>query len=388
MVPYSTSEDARQLYSREYCTVHNRLLKETNVSTVNRVWRGLSISSQYTGPLVSKTFHELKLVRDYQADAIVSTRKYGYGGSYCPSCGSSGTARKWESTWRDLCSATPLETISLKQTNVINKLIGKSRSNMPAPLFFAELGKTGKMVADRALRLFSAITQLKKGSLSGAAKALKSGPLSKRAKRRIRKSKDQVAQAWLELKYGWLPCLSDVHDGLQSLNEMLSNDGSACTIFASDTAVTSGPSNWYVGSSREYFDLQIKEKASVTYAIPSGSVYPYFGQDPASFVYELIPYSFVLDWFIPVGDFLKQFGDWIGLTFISGWRSTETTYSGWTVSSPLSDLVSYTPGSCKRVKFSRVALSTFPRRNIEFSNPLSGTRIFSALALLNGAFRR
>lgn len=388
MVPYSTSEDSRRLYSREYCTVHNLLIKETNVSTVNRVWRALSISSQYTGPRTPKAFHELKLVRDYQADAIVSTVKTGYGGSMCPACGSSGTARRWETSWRDICSATPLETISLKQTNVVNKLIGKSRSNMPAPLFIAELGKTGKMVADRALRIFSAITQLKKGNLSGAAKALKAGPLSKRAKRRIKRSKDQLAQGWLELKYGWLPCLSDVHSATAALNELLSNDGSACTISASDTATTSGPSNWYVGSSREYFDLEIKERASITYAIPAGSVYPYFGQDPASFVWELIPYSFVVDWFIPVGDFLKQFGDWIGLDFISGWRSTQTTYSGWTVSSPLAGLVSYTPGLCKRVKFSRVALSTFPKRNIEFSNPLLGTRLFSALALLNGAFRR
>jgi hypothetical protein len=35
--------------------------------------------------------------------------------------------------------------------------------------------------------------------------------------------------------------------------------------------------------------------------------------NPASIAWELIPFSFIVDWFLNVGDFLNQFSDFLGL---------------------------------------------------------------------------
>lgn len=49
--------------------------------------------------------------------------------------------------------------------------------------------------------------------------------------------------------------------------------------------------------------------------------------NPATFAWELLPFSFLFDWLVPVGNFLSQWTDFVGLSL-----SNPATSTYWTVS--------------------------------------------------------
>jgi hypothetical protein len=47
--------------------------------------------------------------------------------------------------------------------------------------------------------------------------------------------------------------------------------------------------------------------------------------NPAVIAWELVPFSFVVDWFVPVGNFLSQWTDFVGLSLQNGY-TTKSAY--------------------------------------------------------------
>jgi hypothetical protein len=45
--------------------------------------------------------------------------------------------------------------------------------------------------------------------------------------------------------------------------------------------------------------------------------------NPLSLAWELLPYSFVIDWFLPIGDYLAATTASAGMTWVNGWSRTE-----------------------------------------------------------------
>ncbi len=116
--------------------------------------------------------------------------------------------------------------------------------------------------------------------------------------------------------------------------------------------------------------------------------------NPASLFWELVPFSFLIDWILPIGPVLSAITAPAGLDFVGGSTSRRVT-SYWDCSilhvpagSGYSD-VSNTPGSGKfRYNgYTRNALSTWPKPGLYFdSDPLrlnadGSDRIFKGLAL-------
>jgi hypothetical protein len=48
--------------------------------------------------------------------------------------------------------------------------------------------------------------------------------------------------------------------------------------------------------------------------------------NPGVIAWELVPFSFVIDWFVPVGNFLSQWTDFVGLTLQKAY-TTKTAYT-------------------------------------------------------------
>jgi hypothetical protein len=46
--------------------------------------------------------------------------------------------------------------------------------------------------------------------------------------------------------------------------------------------------------------------------------------NPLNLGWEILPFSFVVDWFLPVGNYLETLSAWDGLTFSGGWKTTFT----------------------------------------------------------------
>lgn len=200
-------------------------------------------------------------------------------------------------------SFLPSETDS----NVMLGLLGKLReqvagSSFNAGVFLGEGHQALKMITDSATRIYKGYKAARRGNFYGAAVALLHA-----TPREHLLSKKVHANNWLELQYGWLPLLQDTHDAAQFLAHQLNYPlQTVVHVHARRKYESFSPigSGWVqFGHIQGQLDLHIKAilKEKDVMAL-SGLL------DPLSVAWELMPYSFVIDWFIPIGNYLSARG--------------------------------------------------------------------------------
>jgi hypothetical protein len=108
------------------------------------------------------------------------------------------------------------------------------------------------------------------------------------------------------LQYGWLPLLSDVEGSMKAFH-LLSSGPRSMTWKASRKGlllITEGsgsPTNFLSPvENRTMKTIRYTATENISAARSLGLT------DPLSIAWELIPYSFVVDWFIPIGSYLEN----------------------------------------------------------------------------------
>lgn len=276
--------------------------------------------------------------------------------------------------------------------------IKEAKVNMAVAV--AERMKTIDMIAERVRKIAQAMIDLRKGNLAGVAEGLGIA-ISNRGKKRIRssirRSTKGVSRSWLELQYGWKPLLSDI-DGmtnyLASLDNIIVGRASASAtrrITWSKRSALTGGYDLDFG----YWDITYRYTVYYQAALP---VIPNMTQlgltNPLLIVWELVPYSFVVDWFLPIGNALEQLDATLGLKFNSGgyssFKQTKRTRrrSTRTTSSTLDDESDKTY-QFEGVYVNRTTLVSFPTAVLPtLKNPITLGHLANATALLRVAFRR
>lgn len=179
---------------------------------------------------------------------------------------------------------------------------------------------TGKQTLDLALhtvsRLTTSVRLVKRGRFSDAARAL--GVAPKRMPPHLRLKADNpasltshdVSSAWLELQYGWLPLLSDVYGAQKAYYELTkaprrlkvkaarSVSGKFYQPYNLVWSPVYGWRQFSTNASQHYTRTYIHEMTEILSAPRSLGL-----TDPASIAWEIIPFSFVADWFIPIGTY-------------------------------------------------------------------------------------
>lgn len=125
--------------------------------------------------------------------------------------------------------------------------------------------------------------------------------------KRHRFSATDVAGKWLELQYGWLPLLSDVHAAAALFEAQMESERISVVKSSSSRTVhfnaSTSPSNYSVYGLVNFI-TKIKYEFAEDEAI---SLQRKLGlEDPASIIWEVVPYSFVVDWFMPIGSYLES----------------------------------------------------------------------------------
>lgn len=134
-----------------------------------------------------------------------------------------------------------------------------------------------------------------------------------RSKRRGQSFKRDSANAWLELQFGIIPLLQDVYD--------------SCVVLSStpEPEKCSG-TGFYSGSNIHYRTFPRgfeRSDATGTKRLTLGGKVVGFNPNvlllkqlgltnPAIVAWDLVPWSFVIDWFLPVGRYLKSFDASLG----------------------------------------------------------------------------
>lgn len=192
--------------------------------------------------------------------------------------------------------------------NDTNALLGKLRekvagSSFNAGVFLAEAPQALRMIYDSARRIDQALRYAKRGNFLGAARALTNG----RPNVRVPKTR-ATANNWLELQYGWLPLLSDVYDAASFLAEQYNVEQKFVVRVKKQIGWTITP-NIGSPSSVSVSGCQGSEVRRIKAVLREKDIAKLSGlMDPASVLWEKLPYSFVVDWLLPIGSWLEARG--------------------------------------------------------------------------------
>jgi hypothetical protein len=217
------------------------------------------------------------------------------------------------------------------------------------------------------------------------------------------------ANEWLEYKYGWKPLLSDVYD---AANELIAVNN-IHTIFKGKAHshiyprfAISSPGSVDVSSTGYETLYQVKTNIKaeawnsvhleVELALPNSAARAarWSSLNPVSIAWELTPYSFVVDWFLDIGSYLRDLeSSWLYQSmFKSGFRSN-LYWANSSGSCSYSNKNSREYFSCihgiqakstmQRIVFERILLNSYPCPNLPRVNTdLSSGRLITAAALL------
>jgi len=248
----------------------------------------------------------------------------------------------------------------------------------------AQIGLTLDMISSTAARIARSIRSLKHGNITDAARHLGVSPRSGSKHARPVTTRD-MADAWLELQYGWSPLLQDVHDAAQALAVNLNppnqirhtvtypKGDDVKEIYPDPSIAPAIYQSYCQRTARTSIIVVLQEQLSLPRQL--GLL------DPASVAWEVLPFSFICDWFIPIGTYLDDLSIIPSITGkflvtevrknVSSRRGMRAYYAG--ASTDMS-----------AVQMSRGSQTGLPIPKPEFNIPkISGTnRLWNSLALL------
>lgn len=235
--------------------------------------------------------------------------------------------------------SVPESFASLNAELTLKALNRAKQSSFNAPIFFAEAGKTTDMIMSRLADLRGLARDLRRGNVADFLN--KSEIFYKRTNRRVRRVRGlpdfyppdwkvkevelkfnrqygrdaQLAAGnlWLEWKYGWQSLMTDVSGLAEHIESVRSKDvnldGKIKTSVTRRT-FTTGPYTLEVspsslGERQDTLMLQGTLTTRFRMNNPDLLLPAKVGlTNPLSVAWELVPFSFVVDWFLPIGKFI------------------------------------------------------------------------------------
>jgi len=269
----------------------------------------------------------------------------------------------------------------------------------------AQFGQTASLISGTLNRITGSVKALKRGNISAAVTALWQNGNPRFRKGGGPSHTKDLANNWLELQYGWKPLLKDIEGTINSLKKFHNSSSNSILHAASNaTAQDSTDITFSSGLSPKGGRVQTstitKVHKAMNYRVSSRTL-AFLAQtgftNPINLLWEVLPWSFVVDWVLPVGPYLESLSAFHGMEFLDGYSvafTRQITSVSVSDGGPFPGFPSATSdinGSMNRewIILSREKLLDFPdQAPPSFRNPLSGMHAANALALLVQVFKR
>jgi len=274
----------------------------------------------------------------------------------------------------------------------INKALEKSRdTDVDLGVALGEYKQTAEFISKGMIKVGRALRDVRRGRFGSAMRHL-TGSSQKDTWRDVPRA---AANTWLGITYGLKPLLNDIYGAITAYEKSLKPRPILRTVLGSskyEVSVEAADAAPTVAYARTFQASGIC-RAQITYSIDNPLLYTLdqLGlTNPASIAWELVPYSFVVDWFLPIGDYLQNMQPPKGTVFVEGFYSAHVkgeTSSRYWAQTPHPGDSRYpdwsTHGVGTGVYKHRRALSSFPSyRPIVPDLSPTKARVASALSLI------
>lgn len=238
-----------------------------------------------------------------------------------------------------------------------------------------EAKRTHALITESFFKLVSALRSVKHGNFKLAAKHL--GLSSSRG----------IAGNILEFQYGWRPLMADIYSNYKYFRD----NKPTFPLLVADRTV-----RWGEGGKRLPNRYNLENKIADFAGTSTCKLYAKLSDsflnnacsfdvaNPLALGWELVPFSFVVDWAMPVGNFLEALNARVGLDFVGGYyaQRVESTVSGTINPGSAYSVAQPFMAECKRFSFERRRLSGFPAPIPYAKSPFSTEHALNSMALL------
>lgn len=291
--------------------------------------------------------------------------------------------------------------------NILNETRTRALKNMSNMKFnaaqaFAERRQTANLLISTANRVVSLAVLLREGKFEAANRMLRGRvknftPEYRFTRNTIRRpTQKDFESSWLEYSYGWRPLLGDIYGSAELL---------AQTFTETRPSKATGRAQYSASWRNSHSDSGLTGVANMSHTVKAITEIFYDVDDraadvlrstgisnPALLAWELIPYSFVVDWFLPVGSYLTALAAPQGLKFVGGYECILASGRGAassTSNNSLYELQGNFIATAQWAEITRHGLSSFPVVDFpSVSIGLNLSQFASGYALLKQVFRR
>lgn len=223
-------------------------------------------------------------------------------------------------------------------------------------MMIAEAGESFAMITSRVLAMTRFVKALKRGRFGEAYDALVDNNRTFKQQARLKKhmgTRRYQALPWsdalLEVSFGWTPLLSDIHSAVEVLSKAPDPipskfKGTGKTVWQESGRRAEDSVSWVIDSGFVAFKVTVAGMASVDN--PNIALANQLGLvNPVSVAWDAIPLSYLINWFVPLKQYLESYSTFWGYsvtntritTFRSGWSSQDSLYKPWNKYSQFED---------------------------------------------------
>lgn len=209
-----------------------------------------------------------------------------------------------------------------------NKFISGLGERAEMAVNLAERRQAVDMMAKRLMTMYHSLKLLRSGRALAAARRL-----GIRYTRKPYVAVEDAANLWLEWHFGWSPLLADIHTGIEILSNPFRRvkvKGRGSCGWSYNSGVQGTPYQWFTTSvgnwKAQVGAVAYTENPNLLLATELGII------NPAVIAWELVPFSFVVDWFVPVGQYLNSYTDLTNVELLEPYTTIRCPESLWTSS--------------------------------------------------------